>query len=330
MSEPEQVLSPVFSHQPGLVLCAPSGCAQEGANLELGLRRLQQLGFCVRNLYAHDARMLRFGGTDAARVAALHAAAKDPQAQVVLALRGSYGLSRILDQVQWDLLAESGKLFFGYSDFTALNLALWRQTGACSFSGPMLCDDFILPQVNDYMLSQFCAILQQPQHSLLLDAQAEAAGSSLAPGQKIEGVLWGGNLAMLLSLLGTPYFPTPAQTDGGILFLEDVSEHPYRIERMLLQLLHAGVLQRQRAIVLGDFSGYRLAPYDNGFDFAAMLAHLQSRLKAPIFTGLPYGHIKRRASLPIGAQATLAHSDAGLRLHLQGYPTLSAGKGGQS
>jgi muramoyltetrapeptide carboxypeptidase len=143
-----------------------------------------------------------------------------------------------------------------------------------------------------------------------------AAGN---PAVDVAGTLWGGNLAMVNHLIGTPYWP---QIDGGILFLEDIAEHPYRIERMLLQLHFAGVLERQKAIVLGDFSGYRLSPNDNGFDFDSMLAFIRETIGVPVLTGLPFGHVKERCTLPFGAQAHLVSDGAGFELTVSGYPTL--------
>jgi muramoyltetrapeptide carboxypeptidase len=114
------------------------------------------------------------------------------------------------------------------------------------------------------------------------------------------------------------------QVDGGILFLEDIGEHPYRIERMMLQLQYAGILERQRAIVLGDFSNYRLAEHDNGYDFDAMLAYLRTHVSAPILTGLPFGHIRDKVSLPVGAQAQLLADASGFQLTIQNPLTLAS------
>jgi muramoyltetrapeptide carboxypeptidase len=127
---------------------------------------------------------------------------------------------------------------------------------------------------------------------------------------------------MLVSLLGTEYFP---RIDDGILFIEDIGEHPYRIERMLLQLMQAGVLGRQQALVLGDISGYRLSPADNGYDFDAMLAYLRATLPVPVLTGLSFGHIARRVTIPFGAQALLASDSEGFRITLSDYPTVRRG-----
>jgi muramoyltetrapeptide carboxypeptidase len=120
---------------------------------------------------------------------------------------------------------------------------------------------------------------------------------------KRRGQLWGGNLSVLVSLLGTPYFP---QIKGGLLFLEDVAEFPWRIERMLTQLLHAGVLARQKAIILGQFTGYKATPHDKGFKLQTVVDWLGDRLKAPVLQGLPFGHVPTKVMLPVGANVTLA------------------------
>jgi muramoyltetrapeptide carboxypeptidase len=117
-----------------------------------------------------------------------------------------------------------------------------------------------------------------------------------------DAVLWGGNLAVLVSLLGTPYFP---QVKNGVLFLEDVGEHPYRIERMLTQLLYAGVLAQQKAVVLGQFSNYKLTPHDKGFKLDSVVAWLRSQLKVPVLTDLPFGHVRTKLCLPVGQKVSL-------------------------
>jgi muramoyltetrapeptide carboxypeptidase len=121
-------------------------------------------------------------------------------------------------------------------------------------------------------------------------------------GLEARGTLWGGNLCMVNSLLGTTYFP---RIKGGVLFLEDVNEHPYRVERNLLQLHQAGVLDAQKAIVLGAFNAYRKAPHDRGFSLKTVVAHLRTLTKTPILTGLPFGHVPTKVTLPVGARVTL-------------------------
>jgi muramoyltetrapeptide carboxypeptidase len=300
----------------GIAIAAPGGYALDEAALVRGIARMEAQGFVVHNYYEPERKFQRFGGTDEARLAQLNAAAADPAVHVVMALRGSYGISRILPQIDFRAMADSGKLFVGYSDFTAFHMGLMQATGAMSFAGPMVCDDFIRDEPVDYTLNQFWDCLRGPVHTV----RGAGAGN---PVVDVEGKLWGGNLAMLVHLLGTPYF---SRMDDGILFVEDINEHPYRIERMLLQLLHAGVLDKQKALVLGDVSGYRLAAFDNGYDFDAMLAYIRSRLPIPVLTGLPFGHIKERCTLPFGAQARLASDPSGaFELTASGYPTLGHG-----
>jgi muramoyltetrapeptide carboxypeptidase len=297
----------------GIAIVAPGGYAPDEAALARGIARLQAQGATVHNYYDPEHKFQRFGGTDAGRLAQLHAAAADPDVQVVLALRGSYGISRILPDIDFRAMADSRKLFVGYSDFTAFHMGMMAKTGRASFAGPMVCDDFTRDEPEQFTVDQLWSCLAGPTHMVT----GTAAGN---PQVDAVGTLWGGNLAMLVHLLDTPYFP---QIDGGILFLEDVNEHPYRVERMLLQLLHAGVLQRQHAVVLGDFSAYKLSPMDNGYDFDAMLAYVRQRLPVPVLTGLEFGHIRRRVTLPFGGQARLHSDGAGFSLQVSDYPTLA-------
>jgi len=135
----------------------------------------------------------------------------------------------------------------------------------------------------------------------LVAANPISTGATASFGIK-KSVLWGGNLSLLCSLLGTPYFP---QVKGGILFLEDVAEHPYRIERMLTQLLHAGVFAQQKAILLGQFTDFKLVPHDRGYKLQTVVNWLRQQTKTPVLTNLPYGHVATKVLLPVGAKTDL-------------------------
>ena len=119
----------------------------------------------------------------------------------------------------------------------------------------------------------------------------------------MRGTLWGGNLCMVSSLLGTPHWP---RIKGGVLFLEDVNEHPYRLERSLIQLHQAGVLDAQKAVVMGAFTEYKKSPLDRGYTLASALEMLRSMTRTPILTGLPFGHVPTKVCMPVGARVTLA------------------------
>jgi muramoyltetrapeptide carboxypeptidase len=197
----------------------------------------------------------------------------------------------------------------GLSDFTAFQSALLAKTGAHSWAGPALGEDFGQEQPDDIMEACF---------EDMLSGQGEGAGWRLSAAcakalfNKREGVwaqdavLWGGNLSVLVSLLGTPYFP---QVKGGVLFLEDISEQPYRIERMLTQLLHAGVLAQQKAVVLGQFTQYKLTPHDKGFKLQSVVDWLRSQIKTPVLTDLPFGHVPTKVCLPVGKKVSLVVED---------------------
>ena len=296
-----------------IAIVAPGGCAVDESGVTRAVERLSAAGCTVHNYYDAGAKFQRFGGTDADRLEQLHAAAANPDVQVVMALRGSYGISRLLPQIDFAAMAASGKIFVGYSDFTAFHMGLMAKTGARSYAGPMICDDYTREEPDDFTLADFSSCLAGPNHTV-------GGTGSNNPVLDVEGTVWGGNLAMLTHLAGTEYF---ADIDGGILFVEDVNEHPYRVERMLLQLLHTGVLARQKALVLGDFSAYRLGPNENGYDFDAMLVFLRQHLPIPVLTGLPFGHIRTRVTIPFGAHAHLACDGADFTMTMTDYPTLT-------
>ena len=295
---------------------APSGYAADPVAFARGLAHLRSLGHTVQDFSASGTRELRFAGTDEQRIAQLHAAARDPSIEIVIALRGGYGLSRLLPAIDLKLLSDSvingGKRWVGHSDFTVVQLAL-VSSGAGSYAGPMICDDFSREDLSDFTQQHFWQCMSQASVRVQLPVHGN-------PRVQTDGTLWGGNLTMLCSLLGTPWMPT---IKNGILFIEDVNEHPYRVERMLLQLAQAGILDRQRAIVLGDFSGYKLTDYDNGYDFTQMLSYMRERLSIPILQGLPFGHMKDKVTLPVGAHCVLDSSEDSLSLTMSTQSVIS-------
>lgn len=293
-----------------IYIYSPSGAVRDKTAFRRGVKRLQAQGHEVEvdpdALSSHQ----RFAGDDETRLAAIARAAASG-AQVALISRGGYGLTRLLPHLPFSALqqaVERGTQFVGLSDFTALQLALLAQTGSQTWAGPALLADFGVQEEPDEIM-QAC-------FDDLLVGQGEGTGWRLPlsdlrahpelngeEGWGVEqGMLWGGNLSVLVSLLGTPYFP---QVEGGILFLEDVGEHPYRIERMLTQLLHAGVLGRQKAVVLGQFNRFQLVPHDKGFKLQGVVDWLRGQLPVPVLTGLPFGHVPTKVLLPVGAKLDL-------------------------
>ncbi|ODS92340.1 MAG: LD-carboxypeptidase [Comamonas sp. SCN 65-56] len=296
------------SHHAGaqhIYVYSPSGAVRDKAALRRAVKRLQQLGHEVELDPDALASHTRFAGDDATRLAAIHRAAASG-ADVAMMTRGGYGLTRLLPEIRYKQLAkaiERGTRFVGMSDFTALQMALLARTGAGSWAGPLLCADLGTADEPDEIM---LACLQD-----LFSGEGEGTGwrlprdsEDVLAGRGLQGAqLWGGNLAVLCALVGTPWLP-PIQ--GGVLFLEDVGEHPYRIERMLTQLLYAGVLARQKAILLGQFTDYRRTPHDKGFTLATLVAWLRQHTRVPVLTGLPFGHVPTKVVLPVGAKVALA------------------------
>jgi muramoyltetrapeptide carboxypeptidase len=288
----------------GIGIVAPSGYVTDLDSLHRVEIYFAAKGHRVVVDAAARLRVQRFAGTDAERIDSLHRMFRRDDIDLVMAARGGYGLSRILEGIDYALLARSGKLFVGHSDCTALQLALWARTSTSSLAGPTACFDFGGETVSEFTARNFWAALSQPSHRIAVSAPGQ-------PRCAATGMLWGGNLRTLTHLVGTPWFPA---IDGGILFLEDVGEHPYRVERMLLQLHHAGVLDRQAAILLGDFSGYRLQDNDGGYDLAAAIEYMRGKTRTPLFTGLPFGHVRDKVSLPIGGTGSVASGGDGWEL----------------
>lgn len=320
-----------------LLLYSPSGVAA-AAPVRRAARRLSALGFEVEIDASALARHQRFAGDDDTRLATLHRVAERAPG-IAMATRGGYGLTRLLDRIDWPLIHRSiarGTRWVGHSDLTVLQLGLLAHTKGAgkaatgcaahghahderhdhadhgdhhhhaqptavglTWAGPMACGDFGGDAVDD---------ITEPCFVEAMSGALEAVGFRTEPGfdgLAVRGTLWGGNLCMVTSLLGTAHWPKAATTRGGILFLEDINEHPYRIERSLLQLHQAGVLDAQKAVLLGDFSGYRRSPLDRGYTLKTAIAHLRSLTATPILTGLPFGHVATKVTMPVGAKVQL-------------------------
>lgn len=268
-----------------------------------GVARLKAMGHEVELDPAVFATYMRFAGDDETRLAAVGRAAASG-ADVAIITRGGYGLTRLLPQLPYKQIAKAvdrGTRFVGLSDFTAFQNAVLAETGRVTWSGPAIGEDFGVEAEPDEIM-QAC-------FDDLITEQGEGTGWQLPAAERTaepvreKGVLWGGNLAILAALAGTPWLP---KVKGGILFLEDVHEHPYRIERMLTQLLYAGVLQQQKAILLGHFTNWVPVPHDKGFKLKTVVDWLRRQVKAPVLTGLPFGHVPTKVCLPVGAKVTLA------------------------
>lgn len=281
-----------------LTLYTPAGVVANPASLTLAARRLRTLGFDVTVDPSARARHQRFGGDDDTRLEALYRVA-DAAPSVAMATRGGYGLSRLLDRIDWTRIARSverGTRWVGYSDLTGLQMGLLAHAKAPTWWGPLGCDDFGRETLDEITPDCFAEAMSGALEAVGFRTEAGFDGL------EVQGTAWGGNLCMLCSLVGTPHLP---RVRGGVLLLEDVAEHPYRVERMLLQLHQAGLLGVQKAVVLGAFSDWRKSPLDRGYTLRSCIEHLRTVTGVPILTGFPMGHVPTKVTVPFGRRVTL-------------------------
>ena len=297
-----------------LGIVAPSGFLPDPAAIDRAAALFASQGWRVQAGESVFARDQRFAGSDELRLADLQRFATDPTIDVVVSARGGYGLSRLLDRIDFSSIKKRKPIIGGYSDFTAFSLAYLAE-GGVSFAAPCAAELGAL-QPNAFAIEHFFGLLQHSEYAI--DLQLDG------PPLDVSGRLWGGNLAMVVALLGTRYFPAAARTRGGILFVEDVNEPAYKLERMFYQLAHAGVLRRQAAILLGEFKPVVPMPNDNGFELATVIERLRQIAGVPVLSGLPFGHSPRKLTLPVGGRARLVVKRGGAAiLELSGYPNLA-------
>lgn len=290
---------------------APSGRVDEAA-LSQGVAYLEDLGHKVVVAGATSQPWRYFAGTDDERLQAFHALVDDASIDLLMAARGGYGLSRLLHRIDWNKVAASGKAYVGFSDFTAFNMAAYTCANLVTFHGPMLAVDFGRPQPDTFSEQHFWMAVSRDSHRI-----DDISSDHGYDPRRIDGTLWGGNLALLAHLVGTPYFPS---IDGGILYVEEVGEQPYAIERYFLQLYHAGVLARQRALVLGSFNDC-LPTNTSRYPYCMdeVIETLRQMLPFPVLTDLPFGHVPRKVTLPFGAPGTLSIHDRSYSLRFAGH-----------
>lgn len=307
--------------EPELWICAPSralmlrpGCGQiDHERIDAAEAALRSLGWNVRE--AANVRSIEksFAGTDRQRALGFEEAMNAPGADLVMALRGGSGAARTLDLIDWERVAESHAVFMGLSDLTAINLALYAKCGKASWQGPVAAS-FSTP--NETKMRYFKRATS--------DSFFEETFDSCSADLRAEGVLWGGNLSVLTSLIGTPYFP---QIEGGILYLEDINEPAWRISRMLSQLKLSGVLARQRLVIAADFTG---ADKNAGEGAGAYrLADAMAECGVPVVHGLPFGHIASTMCMPFGVYGEVTVCDRMMTIRADGCPAPTEYPGAQ-
>ncbi len=240
-----------------------------------------------------------FAGNDSQRLSDLHQMFSDPEVDLIICARGGWGGLRMVDKVDYNLLRNHPKPLVGYSDVTTLQLAIWSMTGLPSFSGPMVAVE-MGKGIETFTETHFWEQLynQSSEYVLFL---SECGGYALTGG-KAQGTLLGGCLSMVAGLLGTPFFPD--LTDA-ILFLEDIGEKPYKIDRYLAQLSQAGVFDKIGGLILGTFIDCEEEPGEVSFTLTEIFKDYFGQINIPVILDFPYGHGARKVTMPIGSIAAL-------------------------
>ena len=298
---------PVLEPGDQIALVAPSGSSPSEA-LKDSIAYLQQCGYLVKpGSHLFDSYQY-LAGRDAERAADLMDAFSETRTRAIFCTRGGYGCGRLLDRIDYDEIARNPKILLGYSDTTALHLALYARLGLVGFTGALATLD-LLPRPRASFTQR--SLWRTLTSAVPLGAFSSRSMQVLVPG-RARGRLLGGCLSLLCSLLGTRFLP---DFEGAILLLEDIGESPYQIDRMLNQLRLAGILSQVSGIVMGQFkncfTGSRRAC---SLTLAQIIEDLARDLGIPIVAGFPYGHFKRRYVLPLGVSAILDTSVPELHL----------------
>jgi len=284
-------------------LVAPSGVTDD-ALIQRCVRNLEEFGLRVKPAAHLRAAYGGYAGSVAERAADLHAMFEDREVRAIWAARGGSGAAALLPHLDYALVRRHPKILVGYSDITALHLALLAHARLVTFHGPVASSRF-----SDFSSTYLQAVLMDgaAPRELLVSAEndAEARGAGHPPlgagrAGHAEGLLLGGNLSTLCALIGTPHMP---DARGAVLFLEDVSEAPYRVDRMLTQLAQAGISTRAAAVALGIFR--KCSPPDDepSLSLAEVVRSQLGALNVPSAYGLSIGHIPRQVTVPLGVRA---------------------------
>ncbi len=298
-------------------LITPSTYVTDPDRLELVRRTIDYLGLKAKWGANVRKREGYLGGSIQARVDDLHTAFSDPEVKGVFCVRGGYGSAMLLDRIDFALIRRNPKIFLGYSDITALHLGIHQQTGLVTFHGPMT-----LARFSDYTLDCFKRALFDPKPLGLLGNPPEKSQFRpnhltrvIRPG-KATGALTGGNLTLISTTMGTPW---EIDTAGRILFIEDVDEQPYSMDRMLTQLRLAGKFRDIKGLIIGECSGCVPREYkpsfESTFSLGEVLDNILGNLKVPVLTGMTIGHTEDQLTLPLGVSATLDTASATLTIN---------------
>jgi muramoyltetrapeptide carboxypeptidase len=301
-----------------VALIAPSTHVTDPDRLQAVVRTVEYFG--LQPKFGRNAKKKwgYAGGTIDERIDDLHAAFSDPEVKGVFCIRGGYAAGQLLDRIDYPLIQRNPKIFIGYSDITAMHLAIHKMTGLITFHGPVTTSSFTEYTQDSYKRALFgtqpLGTLGNPDEGAALRTKHHIR--TIRPGTA-RGRLAGGNMSLICATMGTPY---EIDTRGKILFIEDVDEQAYTIDRMLTQLRLAGKLQAAAGIIWGECSDcgpkdYKPSFVEGNFSVGEVVDNILGGLKVPVVSGLTIGHTADQLTLPLGLDATLDASTGKLTIH---------------
>jgi muramoyltetrapeptide carboxypeptidase len=297
-------------------IVAPSSPQRDDERLHRGIRYFESLGYRVR---VGEHLWKRYGylaGSDDERIDDLNGMINDPEVRMIIAGRGGYGMTRIIDRVDYRALRRAPKIIVGFSDLTALNTAALVKSKLVTFSGAMAGVDFGAEQIDAFAEASFWRAVTSTQAIGRVDTPDGAEPHSALARGRAEGWLLCGNLTLIASLCGTPYLP---KSSGAIMLIEEIGEEAYRVDRLLAQLWNSGMMKEIAGLALGAFTGTdpRRVSVDP-LPIAEVFDEYVRRAGVPCISGVSYGHIERKLTLPLGVHATIDASRGTLRIQESG------------
>lgn len=297
-----RVIKPPKLKQGDLIgIISPASSPDDLTRIERGVNYFERMGY--RTIVGENVGQYRgyLAGDDDQRLSDLHKMFSNKEVKAIFAVRGGYGSPRLLDRINFSLIKKNPKVFVGYSDITALHLAFFQKAGLITFAGPMVAVDFH-NEVSQFTEEIFWRMVTSDKKFGRLPIPEDEKLFTLIKGST-EGKLIGGNLALVLSIAGTEYLPN---LKDKILFLEDIGENPYRIDRMLNQLKLMKVFKQIKGVILGTFTDCNETdPEKRSLSLNDVIFDYFSKLKIPIIYNFQHGHIKNNITLPIGLKYKL-------------------------
>lgn len=297
MKNKKRIKPPALKKGDVIGIVSPASSPDDFSRIDKGVAYLESLGYRVKlgkHIYRRNGYL---SANDDERAEDLNEMFSDPQVRAIICVRGGYGTPRILDKINYSAIRKNPKIFVGYSDITALQLAIFKKTGLITFSGPMLAVD-IYSDFDPYAEEFFWRILTSKSDKIQIKNPDDKDISVLSHG-KSTGILLGGNLSLLASVIGTKFQP---DFSNSVLVVEDIGEEPYRIDRYFSQLKNSGVLSKIKACVLGQFTDCAPKEPEKSLTLEQIFQDYLGNLKIPVIANLSYGHIPKKITLPIGAK----------------------------